>query len=301
MRGALNFADRLDAAVTAKGTCAVVGIDPHLELLPEEFSAARDASLPRAARGARMGDFCCALLELVAPLVPAVKPQSAFFEALGADGVAQWERVVQRARALGLLVIGDVKRGDIGSTARAYATAFLEDGDGAAACDAVTLSPFLGSDSVEPFLDACERTGRGVFVLVRTSNPGSAEFQRSGSPELSFRVAERVAAWGERLLGACGLSSVGAVVGATHARELAAFRDRMPRTPFLLPGYGAQGAAAKDLASAFTPDGRGVLVNSSRGIAFAYKEGAHAQLPWKTAALAATRAMIEDLRTVGRR
>jgi orotidine-5'-phosphate decarboxylase len=295
----MNFADRMCAAVAAKGTPALVGLDPHLELLPEEFSAARDPSRPRAQRAARMGDFCCELLELVAPLVPAVKPQSAFFEALGADGVVQWERVVRRARALGLLVIGDVKRGDIQSTARAYATAFLE-GAGESrefACDAITLSPFLGSDSIEPFLEVCERTDTGLFVLVRTSNPGSADFQRSGSPELSFQIAARVARWGERMVGASGLSSIGAVVGATHAAELASFRASMPRAPFLLPGYGAQGATARDLGGAFLPGGGGALVNSSRGICFAYKDARYAGLSWTAATLAATRAMIADLAT----
>ncbi len=299
MSASSNFADRMCAAVEAKGTCAIVGLDPHLELLPPEYAAAREPGVPRLRRASRMGDFCCELLEVIAPLVPAVKPQTAFFEALGAAGAIQWERVVRRARELGLLVIGDVKRGDIGTTARAYAAAFLEGaGDSSAtACDAITISPFLGSDSIEPFLEVCERTGAGVFVLVRTSNPGSAEFQRLGSPELSFAIAERVARWGERLMGECGLSSVGAVVGATHAKELAAFRERMPRTLFLLPGYGAQGATARDLSGAFIGQRRGALVNSSRGICFAYKEARFAGATWQEATRSATRAMITDLKS----
>ena len=204
---------------------------------------------------------------------------------------------MRRARELDLLVIGDVKRGDIGSTARAYAAAFLEGAGepGAPVCDAVTLSPFLGSDSIEPFLEACARTGAGAFVLVRTSNPGSADFQRLGSPELSFAVAERVARWGERTIGRSGFSSIGAVVGATHAGELAAFRAALPHAPFLLPGYGAQGASGADLRGAFAPGGRGVLVKSSRGIAFAYKEARRGHLTWQQAAVEATRAMIADL------
>ncbi|MEO6711012.1 MAG: orotidine-5'-phosphate decarboxylase [Planctomycetota bacterium] len=296
MSASANFADRLCAAVDAKGTCAVVGLDPHLDMLPTEYALAADTSAPRLKRASRMGDFCCELLEVIAPLVPAVKPQSAFFEALGAAGAIQWERVVRRARELGLLVIGDVKRGDISSTARAYAAAFLEGGgDPLAACDAITLSPFLGADSIEPFLEVCARTGGGIFVLVRTSNPGSADFQRLGAPELSFAIAERVARWGEGLMGECGLSSVGAVVGATHGQELAAFRDSMPRALFLLPGYGAQGASARDLAAAFTAPRRGGLVNSSRGICFAYKEARFADLTWQEASRRATQAMIGDL------
>ena len=293
----VNFADRLNAAVERKASCAVVGLDPHLDLLPPEFEAAREAGRPRKERAARMGDFCLQLLEVVAPLVPAVKPQSAFFEVLGADGALQWERVVRRSRELGLLVIGDVKRGDIASTARAYASAFLE-GEGPSdptRCDAVTLSPFLGADSIEPFLEVCARTGGGIFVLVRTSNPGSADFQRLGKPELSQAIAARVSHWGAGLVGKCGLSAVGAVVGATHAAELASFREAMPRAPFLLPGYGAQGAGGADVRGAFLGGRRGALVNSSRGISFAYKEARYAGLSWQSAALSATRAMILDL------
>lgn len=295
-----NFADRLWAAVEAKHTAAVVGIDPHLDLLPSEYDDARDLRLARSIRAKRMGDFCCALIDVVAPLVPAVKPQSAFFEALGADGAVQWERVLLHARERSLLVIGDVKRGDIQSTARAYAAAFLEGaGDqSGAVCDAVTLSPFLGGDSIEPFLEVCARTNSGLFILVRTSNPGSSDFQRHGSPELSFQIAERVARWGERLIGECGLSAVGAVVGATHAGELADFRARMPRSPFLLPGYGAQGASAGELGAAFVRGLQGALVNSSRGISGAYKEERYSALPWREAAHSATVAMIADLASI---
>jgi orotidine-5'-phosphate decarboxylase len=213
----VHFADRLCAAVERKATCALVGLDPHLDLLPPEFEVAREPGRPRKERAARMGDFCLHLLELVAPLVPAVKPQSAFFELLGADGAFQWERVVRRAHELGLLVIGDVKRGDIASSARAYASAFLE-GDGPsdmARCDAVTVSPFLGADSIEPFLEVCARTGGGIFVLVRTSNPGSADFQRWHA-ELSHAIAAR-ASRGERL-GGVWLFAVGAVVGPLRRR-----------------------------------------------------------------------------------
>jgi orotidine-5'-phosphate decarboxylase len=299
--GAGTFADRLDAAIARRRTPVVVGIDPHVELLPDEFAVARDKSAARTVRAKALGDFACELVEAIADLVPAVKPQSAFFEELGADGIAQWERVIGVARAAGLLAIGDVKRGDIASTARAYASAFLEASDGAS-CDAITVSPYLGGDSIAPFLEVCRRTGGGLFVLVRTSNPGSADFQRHGEPELSFRVADAVAKWGASMMGECGLSSVGAVVGATHSSELARFRERMPNTPLLLPGYGAQGATARDLRGAFLPgDGatpRGALVNASRSIAFAFREPRFAKLHWKDAARAAALAMIEELRAV---
>jgi orotidine-5'-phosphate decarboxylase len=205
--------------------------------------------------------------------------------------------VVREARAAGLLVIGDVKRGDIDSTARAYASAYLG-GEAAGSdtrCDAVTVSPYLGADSVQPFLDACERFGAGVFVLVRTSNRGSAVFQEHGSPPLYEKVADAVVEWGRGSIGRSGLSSVGAVVGATHPEELVRLRDRMPATPFLIPGFGTQGGGAREVAGGFLPGGRGALVNSSRGILFAWREPRFAGMHWKDASRAALDEMIAVL------
>jgi orotidine-5'-phosphate decarboxylase len=306
----LSFADRLEEAVERKGNPCLVGIDPHLELRPDEHGAARDPQTPRAARARVLGDFCCALVDVVADRAPAVKLQSAFFEQLGADGVAAWERVVAHARKAGLIVLGDVKRGDIASTAEAYARAFLTGLPGCSRdtmCDAVTLNAFLGEDSVRPFLDACRVADAGVYILVRTSNPGSADFQRHGEPDLSSLLADAAARWGADLMGERGFSDVGAVVGATHGAELSAFRARMPRTPLLLPGYGAQGASARDVIAAFraprSPGAHpfaGALVNSSRGISFAYRSAAHRGRPWKDAASAALDEMIAELQAAAR-
>ncbi len=287
-----SYADRLDAAIERCGNPCLVGLDPHLDALPEDFAVARDPGAPRAVRARAIGDFLCAIVDVAAGQVPAVKPQSAFFEVLGADGVAQWERVVAHASSAGLLVIGDVKRGDIDSTAKAYAQAFLEQ---APRCDAITINPYLGADAVQPFLDACARVGGGVYVLVRTSNKHSALFQDHGTPPLHEKVADEVARWGTTLMGECGMSSVGAVVGATHPAELARLRQRMPRTPFLIPGYGAQGGSAKDVAPGFLPGGRGALVNSSRGILYAYKQPAYRELHWKDAAAKALAAMRAEI------
>ncbi|MBL8863613.1 MAG: orotidine-5'-phosphate decarboxylase [Planctomycetes bacterium] len=287
-----TYADRLDDAVSRCGNAALVGLDPHLDALPEEFAVARDAGAARAVRAQAMGDFLCEIVDVAAGRVPAVKPQSAFFEVFGADGMAQWERVVARARAAGLLVIGDVKRGDIDSTAKAYAQAFLQESP---RCDAITINPYLGADAVRPFLDACARLGAGVYVLVRTSNKHSGLFQDHGSPPLHEKVADEVARWGSGLLGTCGLSSVGAVVGATHPEELARLRRRMPVTPFLIPGYGAQGGSAKDVGAGFLPGGRGALVNSSRGILYAYRQPAYAGMHWKDAASKALAAMQAEI------
>ena len=301
----MHFADRLDEAIERTGNPCSIGLDPHPDALPQEFAIVRDPRATREERAHAIGDFLCEVIELVAGRVPAVKPQSAFFELYGPHGMAAWERVVAAAHAANLLVIGDVKRGDIDSTAQAYARAYLDDTraeldahDGAIACDAITIHPYLGPDSVRPFVETCERTGTGVYVLVRTSNTESAVFQEHGDPPLYEHVARHVVAWGSSTIGACGLSSVGAVVGATYPRELARLRAMMPSTPFLLPGYGAQGAGAADIAGGFLANGRGAIVNSSRAILFAHREARYRGLHWKDASARALEAMIADIDAV---
>jgi orotidine-5'-phosphate decarboxylase len=195
-----------------------------------------------------------------------VKPQSAFFEALGSDGVRAFEDVCAYARAAGLLVIADAKRGDIGSTARAYAAAFFP------RADALTVNPYLGGDSLEPFIEACKRDGTGLFCIVKTSNPGGADVQDvelSDGRLLWQHVATLVHAWGEELVGEHGLSSLGAVVGATFPREVAQARELLPRSVLLLPGIGAQGATPDDVAAAFASGPKGALVSASRSVIYA--------------------------------
>jgi orotidine-5'-phosphate decarboxylase len=254
-----TFADRLAAEVERKRSQLVVGLDPRVDLLPIEL------------RG-DVGRFCCGLIDAVAPHAVAVKPQLAFFEALGAPGLAAFEDVCLYARRAGLLVIADGKRGDIGSTARAYAEAYLE-GDVPRA-DALTVNPYLGRESVEPFLAAARRNGAGLFVLVKTSNTG-ADVQdlqlRDGRP-LWQHVAALVAEWGEDLVGDVGLSSVGAVVGATHPRAVGDARRLMPQAVILLPGVGAQGGTVGDLARAFQSGPASALVNASRSIDYAFRD-----------------------------
>ncbi len=292
----MNYADRLDQAVRSKGNPCLVGLDPHLHLMPGEFTAVRDPEASRQECAQDVTRFLVGILDAVADVVPAVKPQSAFFEVLGPEGIAAWEAVVAASHERGLVVIGDAKRGDIGSTAAAYARTFLSGGPGAdpaTLCDALTINPYLGSDSIQPFLEACDEAGAGLYVLVRTSNPSSAEFQTPGSPSLAERVAEAVGAWGAQRIGACGMSSVGAVVGATHPGELADMRRRLPQTPLLLPGYGAQGATAADVVGGFANGCHGALVNSSRGILFASTDSGAEH--WKDAARAAALQMANDL------
>jgi orotidine-5'-phosphate decarboxylase len=270
---AVNFADRLGEAVERKRSQLVVGLDPRLDLLPVELAG--EAVLGRAAAASAVARFCKGIVDAVGPYVVAVKPQSAFFEALGADGVRALEEVCDYARSTGLLVLVDAKRGDIGSTARAYATAFLEPRDGEAPlADAVTASPYLGEDSVEPFLAACRRDAAGVFFLVRTSNAGAREVQDAtladGRPLWQY-LAELVHEWGQPLVGERGLSSVGAVVGATHPRAVSQARKLMPQTVLLLPGVGAQGATPADVARAFTSGPASALVTASRSVIYAYR------------------------------
>jgi orotidine-5'-phosphate decarboxylase len=254
-----TFADRLASEVERKRSQLVVGLDPRADLLPVEL------------RG-DVGRFCCGLIDAVAPHAVAVKPQLAFFETLGAAGLAAFDDVCLYARRAGLLVIADGKRGDIGSTARAYADAYLE-GDPPRA-DALTVSPYLGRESLEPFLAAARRGGAGLFVLVKTSNAG-ADVQdlqlRDGRP-LWHHVAALVAEWGEDLVGERGLSSVGAVVGATHPRAVAEARRLMPQAVVLLPGVGAQGGVVTNLVRAFQSGPASALVTASRSIDYAYRE-----------------------------
>ncbi len=277
------FADRLAAAVARKRSQLVVGLDPSLELLPLEVRG--EAVLGRAASAHAYGRFCCGIVDAVAPYVVAVKPQVAFFEMLGADGLAALERVCAYARSAGLLVIADAKRGDIGSTARAYATAFLEPrADDPPLADALTVNTYLGHDSVEPFLQACRLHGAGIFCLVRTSNAGAEDVQEltlSDGRRVWQHVASLVDDWGADLVGERGLSSVGAVIGATVPRAIGEARRLLPRSVLLLPGVGAQGATPADVARAFTSGPASALVTSSRSVIYAYRGGAS---DWRAAA-----------------
>jgi orotidine-5'-phosphate decarboxylase len=254
-----TFADRLAAEVERKHSQLVVGLDPQPDLMPVEL------------RG-DVARFCCGLVDAVAPHAAAVKPQLAFFEALGPAGMAAFDDVCLYARRAGLLVIADGKRGDIGSTARAYSEAYLE-GDLPRA-DALTVNPYLGRESVEPYLAAARRGGRGVFVIVKTSNAGSDVQDlvlKDGHP-LWHHIASLVAEWGEDLVGDVGLSSVGAVVGATHPRAVAEARRLMPQAILLLPGIGAQGGEVADLQRAFQSGPASAVVNASRSVNYAYRE-----------------------------
>ena len=294
-----NFTDRLATAVRARGNAIVVGLDPRFAQLPEPLTSGVEPQ-NREAQAACFARFCCEIVDVVAPLVPAVKPQMAFFEQLGVPGMIALEAVVRHARQAGLLVILDGKRNDIGSTAEAYADGLLG-ADSPWQGDALTVSPYLGDDSLRPFVEVARQRAAGVFVLVKTSNPGGGQFQdlSAGGRPLYRHVAEYVERLASETRGACGFGDVGAVVGATYPEQLAELRAAMPHAWLLVPGYGSQGGTARDVVVAFDARGLGAVVNNSRGIIFAHARKPFAErygaARWQEAVEAATREMIAEL------
>jgi len=293
--GEAHFADRLLEAVERKRSHVVVGFDPDFALLPPEIVARHpeEAYINHEVRkAAAYRDFLSQLAEALVEEAVAVKIQIAYFEALGSTGYSLYEEVVHLCRELGYLVIADVKRGDIGSTAEAYATAHLDE----VGADAVTVNPYFGTDGLEPFLRRARQEGKGLFLLVKTSNPGSAELQdlmlASGEP-FYMRVAALVNRWGEETQGRHGYRAVGAVVGGTHPQQGEVLRAAMPGVPFLVPGYGAQGATAEAVAKMLDARGSGAVVNSARAILYAYR--GQPQSNWLDAAVAEAKAMKEAL------
>jgi len=296
-----HFGDDLACAVKQAGTPVLVGLDPRWEQLPASFT--KNGADDWSTRAAAYELFCREVIDVVAPLVPAVKPQAAFFEECGPSGMVALAKVMAYARQKGLLVLLDGKRNDIGSTAEAYARGFLgRDGQSAWEADALTVSPYLGADSLQPFVDVASERGAGLFVLVKTSNPGSHMLQDQQLHEGTVyrRVAEYVEQQSQHTRGDCGYGIVGAVVGATYPAQLAELRTAMPQTWLLVPGFGSQGGTAQDVAPAFDQRGLGAIVNNSRGILFAHKRPEYrerfGETRWQEAVEAATQEMMAQLR-----
>lgn len=291
------FADRLAAAVRHCGNPVVVGLDPRWEQLPVLL---RGVSEDPAAKAEAFRKFSCEILDVVAGRVAAVKPQMAFFEELGPAGMLALADVIEHARHLGVLVLLDGKRNDIGSTAEGYARAYLGAGS-AWHADALTVSPYLGDDSLTPFVKQAKHQSAGIFVLVKTSNPGGRTFQDlniNGQP-LYRHVAQLVEKLAEETVADCGYGAVGAVVGATYPEQLAELRAAMPHAWFLVPGFGAQGGSAADVKAAFDDRGLGAVINSSRAIIFAHERpeyAAFAQSSWQTAVERAVEEMAAELK-----
>ena len=278
----MNFADRLIEAINNKESHACVGLDPRWNRIPEEIRERaieeEGETLQAVAEG--IIDFNQGIIDAVASSVPVVKPQIAFYEKYGHQGIRAFEETIDYAKEKGLLVISDAKRNDIGSTAKAYADGHLgeiDDLEGLATSlnsDSLTVTPYLGWDGIKPFVTNCREQNKGIFILVKTSNSSAHELQdiKAQDDELVFaKLAKLVQEWGSEVVGEKGYSSVGAVVGATYPKEAERLRQLMPHSYFLVPGYGAQGGGADDVVPCFNQDGYGAVVNSSRGIIFAYE------------------------------
>jgi orotidine-5'-phosphate decarboxylase len=333
---ATHFTDQLAEAVRRCGNAVCVGLDPRWEQLPWPITIGRDGAPASSSGGdptsdgqsarTTLGpgyddaalklraeaylDFCCGVVDVVAGMVPVVKPQAAFFEELGPPGMSALAELIRYAQERGLLVILDAKRNDIGSTAEAYARGLLGRGQSPWGADALTVSPYLGEDSLTPFMDVAKDRGAGLFILVKTSNPGGGRLQdlelatsaqRAGASR-PRRVYHEVADLVERLAadsaGQSGYGLAGAVVGATYPEQLAELRAAMPHTWFLVPGFGSQGGGSQDVSPAFDSSGLGAVINNSRHLIFAHARKEYEHLGpqrWQQAIEAATRDMIEQL------
>ncbi len=299
--------NKLVEKITKTHAPIVVGLDPMLNYVPEHVQKAAFEQYGETLEGAAeaIWQFNKEIIDKTYDLIPAVKPQIAMYEQFGIPGMAAYEKTVSYAQEKDLIVIGDIKRGDIGSTSAAYAVGHLGKVQVGSKTysgfheDFATVNPYLGSDGVRPFIDVCKQEKKGLFILVKTSNPSSGEFQDqliNGKP-LYELVGERVAAWGEEHMGD-KYSYIGAVVGATYPEMGKVLRKVMPKSFILVPGYGAQGGKGKDLVHFFDADGLGAIVNSSRGIIAAYKQEAYAKFGpenFADASRAAVEAMIADI------
>ena len=295
--------NQLIANIKKTGAPIVVGLDPMLKYIPEHIQKKAFAEFGETLEGAAeaIWQFNKEIVDKTYDLIPAVKPQIAMYEQFGIPGLVAFKKTVDYCKSKGLVVIGDIKRGDIGSTSSAYAvghTGKVQVGSKTyAPCDEgfVTVNPYLGSDGVNPFIDVCKEEKKGLFILVKTSNPSSGEFQDQmidGRP-LYELVGEKVAQWGEDCMGD-EYSYIGAVVGATYPEMGKVLRKVMPKSYILVPGYGAQGGKGKDLVHFFNEDGLGAIVNSSRGIIAAYKQEKYANYG-EEAFADASRAAVEDM------
>ena len=298
----------LSAKIREKNNPTVMGLDPVLDYIPQYI---RDKAVAEygdtfKAAGEAIFEFNKGLIDAAAELVPAVKPQSAFYEMYGIEGLIALEKTIEYAKSAGLYVILDVKRNDIGSTAEAYARAFIGETQlfnsiaKATPVDCVTVNPYLGIDGVKPFIDIAAENAKSMFILVKTSNKSSGDFQdlEIGDTTLYRKVAAKVEEWGAPYIGESGYSPCGAVVGATYPKQLTELRAAMPHTFFLIPGYGAQGGAANDIVGAFDGNKSGAIINSSRALMCAYKKAGDDGTNFKACTRDAVIAMRDDINSV---
>lgn len=315
-----HFGDRLIEAIKLKGNPICVGLDPRLEQIPENIKIRQIQEHGETFQAAAQSflEFNKGIIDAVADLVPCVKPQVAFYEQYGFAGMFAFEQTCQYARDKGLIVIGDVKRNDIGSTAEAYANSYLGQVElfgtqvPSLDIDAITVTPYLGYDGIKPFIKSVKDFGKGIFVLLKTSNPSSGDLQdqlldervgeafgTGGRMKVYELLSQLIESWGSDEVGESGYSSVGAVVGATYPEEAKRIREFLPETIFLVPGYGAQGGGVKEVKPCFNVDGLGAIVNSSRGIIFAYEtDDSFPPDAYAEAARTATLSMAKDLEQI---
>ncbi|GAU80001.1 orotidine-5'-phosphate decarboxylase [Fusibacter sp. 3D3] len=296
------LSDKLIENIIKKRSPIVVGLDPRFESLPadlREKHLKKEGNTLKAVSSALI-EFNRGIVDAVYDLVPAVKPQIAFYEQYGIEGMIAYKDVCDYAKSRGLIVVADVKRGDIGSTSKAYSNAHLGkvniNGEMISAFEAdfATINPYLGNDCMSEFMDDVKTYEKGLFILVKTSNKTSGQLQdlKSGDETIYEKVADIVSKWNDEICGETGYSPIGAVVGATYPEELISLRKQMPKAIFLVPGYGAQGGGAQDVLGAFNEDGLGAIVNNSRGILFAYQKS---DLDYKEAAREAVIKMRNDI------
>lgn len=300
--------DRLCKAILEKNNSTVAGLDPKLDFVPEFIKKESFQKFGNTLEGAAdaLLTFNKGLIDALYDIVPAVKPQCAYYEMYGWQGVRTLYETIQYAKEKGLFVITDGKRNDIGTTMEAYAAAHLGEvsANGTSVspfgADALTVNGYLGTDGIAPLLNICEQHDKGIFVLVKTSNKSSGELQdkQIGDATIYRTMGDMCEQWGEASHGAYGYSAVGAVVGATYPAQLAELRKALPHTFFLVPGYGAQGGGANDVAPAFDAEGLGAVINSSRGIMCAYKKGDYAEEQYAEAARAEAIRMRDELLSV---
>ena len=295
--------NKLVDKITKTQAPIVVGLDPMMKFIPEHIKAAafKEYGETLAGAGEAIWQYNKAIVDATYDLIPAVKPQIAMYEQFGIEGLIAFKKTVDYCKSKDLVIIGDVKRGDIGSTSEAYAVGHL--GKVTVGSnqyygfdeDFATVNPYLGSDGIKPFVNVCKEENKGLFILAKTSNPSSGEFQDrlvDGKP-LYEVVAEKIAEWGADHMGSCGYSYIGAVVGATYPEMGKALRKVMPKSYILVPGYGAQGGKGKDLVHFFNEDGLGAIINSSRGIIAAYQQEAYAKFDAENFAEASRQAVLD--------
>lgn len=273
-----NMMDKLINKIQEMQNPTVIGLDPRYEMIPEFIKNKYEKNLEGVAEA--ILEFNKKIIDAVYDIIPAVKPQIAFYEMYGLEGMKVFEKTCKYAKEKGMIVIADIKRGDIGTTAKAYSNAFLgktligDKEESIYDVDFVTLNPYMGIDAIKPFIDDCKKYNKGVFILVKTSNPSSGDIQdlqlESGE-KVYTKVVKLVEDWGKDLVGEYGYTSISAVVGATYPKQLEELRKEAPHTFFLIPGYGAQGGKAEDILLGFDKNGIGGIVNSSRGLMCAYK------------------------------